>query len=145
MRQTAFGTLILCLVAGIAFAHSGVTNPAVKARMELMSEVQDATAVLGKMARKAMPFEAARAEAARLKLVETAAAIPLAFEAPEHDPKSEARPAIWRKWEQFQQSAEFMQTAAQGLDTRSLDTMRAGMAKLGRSCKSCHEAFRIEK
>jgi cytochrome c556 len=145
MRHTAIGTLVFCLIAGIAFAHSGVTNPAVKARMELMSKVQDATAVLGKMAQKAIPFDTAEAEAARLQLIETATAIPSAFEAPETDPKSEARLAIWRDWDDFQSSAQNMQTVAQTLDTSSLNTLRTGMGQLGKSCKSCHAAFRIEK
>lgn len=145
MQRTALGALAFCLIAGIAFAHSGVTNPAVKARMDLMKEVQDATAVLGKMARQDLPFDTAKAEAARLKLVETATEIPRAFAAPETDPNSEARPAIWRDWDTFQSSAERMQTVAQTLDTGSLDALRAGMGKIGKSCKSCHEAFRIEK
>lgn len=145
MRHTLFGTMAFCMMAGIAFAHSGVTNPVVKARMDLMKEVQEATAVLGKMARQAVPFDSAKAEAARLRLIETATEIPEAFAAPETDPNSEARPAIWRDWDTFQSSAERMQTVAQTLDTASLDSLRAGMGRIGKTCKSCHEAFRIEK
>lgn len=145
MRHGVIGTLGLVLFAGIAFAHSGVTNPTVKARMDLMIEVKDATAILGEMAKKAAPFDADTAEAARRTLVETATEIPAAFEARETDPKSEARPAIWRDWDGFESSAKSMQRVAERLDVTSLDALRAGMRQLGKSCNSCHESYRIEK
>ncbi|MBV2359213.1 cytochrome c [Thalassococcus sp. CAU 1522] len=138
-------TLVMTLAATAALAHSGVKNAAVKARMDLMGEVKAATATLGDMSKGAKPFDAAKAEAARAALERHATRIPALFKAPESDPKTEARPEIWTDWDGFVAIADRMETVASAMDTGSLKTLRAGMGRLAKTCKSCHEAFRIKK
>ncbi|SHH48015.1 c-type cytochrome [Marivita hallyeonensis] len=145
MQHSLIGAIAVSLFASLAYAHSGVTNPAVQARMDLMVGVKDATAVIGKMAKQALPFDASAAETARLALIDHATQIPALFEANERDPLDEARDEIWQDWDGFVQKTETMRIAAGSMDTSSLDTLRAGLAPLGASCSGCHEAYRIDK
>lgn len=144
MKRIAF-TVGLCAIAGAALAHSGVQNPAVKARMDLMGDIKEATGVLGGMAKGAIPFDAAKAEAARVALYEAAVKVPASFEAPEMDPKSEAVPAIWEKWDDFTAKSDLLVEAAAGVATDSIDDLRAGLMQIGQSCGACHKSYRIDK
>lgn len=133
------------LVATAALAHQGVQNPAVKARMNLMVEVKEATATIGGMVKGAIPFDADRAAQARADLIDHARQIPAAFQARETDPASEARPEIWTDWDGFTQAAEEMEQAATAIDTSDHATLQDGLRKLGASCSGCHKPYRISK
>jgi len=145
MQNPMIGAIAISLFAGFALAHSGVMNPAVKERMDLMVDVKDATAVIGKMAKQELPFDTATAEVARLALIEHAEQIPVLFEANERDPKDEAKDEIWRNWDGFVEKANAMRIAAEAMDTSSLNTLRLGLGPLGQSCSGCHETYRVEK
>lgn len=140
-------TAALLLTAGatVAFAHGGVTNPAVKARMDLMVTVKDAAGVLGAMAKGSVPYNAAAAEQARATLITAGEQIAPSFEAQEMDAKTEALPAIWKKWTDFTKKADAMTVAAQSMDTASAEMIAAGMAGLGKTCRACHKMYRVEK
>lgn len=141
--KTRILTLTMAISIGTAaFAHDGVKNEAVKARMALMGQIKDAMGVIGGMAKGSVPFDADKAEAARAALEEAAEQIPAAFEANETDPKSEALPAIWESWSSFTSNSEDMSMAAGVMDVTSLDTLRAGIGNVGASCKGCHKDFR---
>ena len=140
--------IILVATAAFAtavFAHSGVKNPAVKARMDLMGEIKEATGVLGNMAKGTLGFDAAQAAAAQAALLDAAERIDAAFEAPESDPKSEALPVIWTDWAGFQVETAGMIRAVAALDPGSLTGVRAGIGPIGQSCGRCHEGYRIKK
>jgi cytochrome c556 len=145
MRQPIFAIAGLALFATAAFAHSGVTNAAVKARMDLMGEIKDASGVLGGMARGKIAFDADKAAAAKASLIATAGQIPALFEAPEMDPKTEALPAIWDNWADFTAKADAMTVAAQALDVSSAQAIGQSMRPLGQSCGGCHKSYRIDK
>lgn len=141
-------TLTIALISGLAtavYAHDGVKNATVKERMKLMKQVNDATGTIGDMAKAATPFDPTRAAEARAALIATAAQVPDAFEAPETDPKSEALPVIWEDWDDFVAKSRAMGTAAEKLDTGSLDDLRAGLGPIGKSCSNCHERYRAKK
>lgn len=145
MQHSLLGAIILTVFGSFALAHSGVMNPTVKERMDLMVGVKDATAVIGKMAKAEVPFDPDTAEAARLALADHAAQIPALFEANERDPKDEARDAIWDDWADFVDKAEAMRVAADAMDTSSVDTLRTGLATLGASCSGCHDLYRVKQ
>ena len=132
-------------LATAAFAHDDVKNPAVKARMELMGKVKDATGVLGGMAKGEMDFDETKASAARAALIEHAAAIPAAFEANETDPKSTAKAEIWLNWADFTEKAGALGAAAEAMDTSAQEWLGAGMGGLGGSCAGCHKVYRVKK
>ena len=142
-----FKTKILTTFAGLAvasaaMAHDGVKDPTVQARMHLMEEVKNATGVLGGMAKGSISFDAAQAKSAADSLAASAAAIPAAFEVEATDPASESLPVIWTDFAGFSDKAMALQTAAEAVDTSSLDGVRAGMQAVGRSCGGCHKTYR---
>ncbi len=132
------------LIAEAAFAHQGVANPAVKARMDSMSEIQENTKVLGSMAKGAIDFDKERARTAAGAIAAQAARMPGLFEAEESDPLSEALPAVWTRFDDFVDKAADLERvageAAAGLDTPQ--DLRSALAAIGGACKSCHESYR---
>ena len=140
-------SLALCagLVAGAALAKDGVTNPVVKERMDVMQTIRVNTGKLGDMASGKATFDAAAATEAKTALAAAAAQIVKAFEANEDDPVSEATPKIWETYADFSSKAEAMVTAAEAVDTSSLDGIKAGMGAVGGACKACHESYRAKR
>lgn len=134
----------LCLImAGSAFAHSGVKNATVRARMVLMEEIKDATAIIGEMVKGKRPFDAAQAGQAKAMLTKQADQILAAFKAQESDPKSQARNTIWSDWAGFEKETKAMQKAVTALKTGTRKELRSGMRALGQSCGGCHKRYRV--
>mgnify|MGYP000966710880 CR=1 FL=1 len=78
--------LALSLVAGgAAWAHSGVQNPTVMARMTGMTAISEGVKVIGTMARGRAEFDVVAARQAALDIAAEAARIPALFEAEEDD------------------------------------------------------------
>lgn len=135
---------VLSLAAAAAFAHEGVKNEAVMARMMAMKSIGAATKVLGQTAKGEVAFDAAAVEAALATLAEQAAATPALFEAEEDDPKSEAKPAIWSDFADFSVKAMALETAAQGAmgQMRSAEDVGGALREIGATCKGCHQSYR---
>ncbi|MWD29602.1 cytochrome c [Aquicoccus sp. SCR17] len=144
MRRMTLPTLAAVFIAGAVTAHEAA-NPVVAERMELMEGIRDQLKVIGGMAQGKMDFDADKAAEARAALIEHASQIPDAFEPQETDPESEAKPAIWENWSDFESHAEALEAAATDLSTDDLDALRAGLGKIGGACKACHETYRAEK
>ena len=130
-------------LAGPVLAHGDVKNPVVKMRHAAMKAIADNTKVLGEMAKGALPFDAAKAQEAAVAIAAQAAMTPALFEDPSNtDPKSEALPAIWDDFADFTAKSDALVAAAEGLDTSSLDGVRAGLGQIGGACKACHSKYR---
>ncbi|MDF1619115.1 c-type cytochrome [Pseudothioclava nitratireducens] len=143
----SYGKLLavgLVCVAGVAAAKEGVTNPVVKERMDVMQVIRANTGALGDMASGKAAFDGAKAAEAAAAIAGAAATIPTVFEPQETDPVSEAKPAIWENFSDFTTKADALTTAAQSLDTGSLDALKAGMGAVGGACKACHTDYRIQ-
>ncbi len=136
--------LTTALAASTALAHANVSNPAVKARMDLMSQIGANTKVLGDMAKGATAFDAARAQAAAAAIATHAANTPAAFQAQEDDPESEAKPAIWSNFGDFTAKSQALRAAATKAsgEITSMNSLRASLGAIGGTCKSCHEDYR---
>jgi len=134
-------TSVFCTMA---WAHQGVQNPAVKARMDGMSAIAENLKVIGTMAKGEIAFDANAAREAAAAMAEHAAATPDLFEANETDPKSEALPAIWDKFDDFTAKALELESIAKGLSASisSPADLRSALGALGENCKSCHEKYR---
>lgn len=132
------------MIASAAFAHQGVQNPAVKARMDSMEVIQKNTKLIGTMAKGDRAFDPDLAREAARTIAAQAARMPLLFEVEETDPVSEARPVIWSEFDEFVADAEALEIAASGaaasIETR--EDLRTALADIGQTCKSCHEAYR---
>ena len=138
--------LTVCALAAIStsvFAHSGVKDPDVMARMELMSSIGSTTNALGQMAKSGQIDPAQVVENANA-LAAHASRIEAKFAKQATDPKSESLPAIWTNMDDFLRIAENLEQAALTLaaDPESLPT---AMRAIGKTCGSCHESYRIEK
>lgn len=144
MKYTIVSLTATLALAGAALAHGGVGNPAVKARMELMTDIKDATGIIGGMAKGKMAFDPDRAAAARAALRSSAEKIAEAFEDPAVDPKSEALPEIWENWDDFSAKADALVQAASGMETGTLEGVQAGLGALGASCGGCHKLYRMD-
>ncbi|WP_299410601.1 cytochrome c [uncultured Roseobacter sp.] len=139
--------IILCialLFAGAAFAHSGVKNAAVKARMDAMSGIGAEMKVIGQMAKGVTQFDQNAARAAAAAIAKHAAQTPALFEAKEDDPKSEAKAEIWANFEDFKQKSLELENTALGLSTSIANKadLAIAMKSLGASCQSCHKSYR---
>lgn len=127
-----------------AYAHQGVTNPAVKERMDVMSSIGDAMKVLGSMAKGAKPFDAAAAQNAAASVAKLAGTTPDVFREPEDDKMSEALPAIWDTFDDFTKKAKAMETAANTAaeNITDLASLRSALGQIGQTCKACHSDYR---
>lgn len=135
-------TLSLLLAAPVA-AHNGVKDPQVMARMKVMGQVGDATKVLGNMARGKIAFDASEAAKAAAMLKTASEQVVPTFTLQASDPKSEAKPEIWSRFDAFSKDADALTAAAEAVDTSSLPALQQGLRAVGQTCKSCHSEFRI--
>ncbi|MGL6209224.1 MAG: c-type cytochrome [Paracoccaceae bacterium] len=142
-RLTKLLAATLVLTAGVAFAKVAATDPNVIARQDLMKTIGGATKTLGDMAGGKTAFDAAAAEAAKAALIASAADIEAKFTPTSTDPADEAKPEVWTDWAGFLTKAKALSDAATAMDTSSAETIGAGMAGVGGTCKDCHTAFRM--
>lgn len=140
--RLAFG-IALAFVATVAVAHEGVKNPSVMARMHGMKTIGAETKVLGNMAKGAVSFDAARAQAAAASIAQEAARIEALFEAQEDDPKAEALPAVWENFPDFAAKAQELIAAAEAAKSvASVEELQSAMRTIGATCSGCHKVYR---
>ena len=129
--------------SGVAIAQAAATDPDVIARQSLMKIVGGSTKTLGEMASGKSAFDAAAAQSAREALIAASLEIEAKFMKETADPEQDAKPAVWTNWDDFLVKAKALTDAATALDPSSADTIGAGMAGIGGSCKSCHTDYRL--
>lgn len=134
-------TLALVLATATAtFAHEGVHNPVVEARMHHMLEINKDAKTLFRMAKGEIAFNASAAQTAATKLAHKATRIEYYFQLPEDDPQSEALPVIWQKFDDFSAKANAMQRAAD-VNIRTQADLLAAAKAIGATCAACHTAY----
>ncbi len=138
--------LVTLAVAGsvaVVHAKGERTVPEAMARAKLMDDVRSNMGVLGGMAEGKVAFDPAAAAAARDALMADADKISEAFAVQgADDPASEAKPEVWTDWDAFLVKAGDLKSAAEAVDTASLDTVKAGVGGLAGACKACHQTYR---
>jgi len=144
MRQTIF-ILSVTLLATAAVAHQGVKNPAVMARMDMMSEVGNAFGVLAGMASGKRGFDPERAAQARDDIAGSVPLVLRLFQAEERDPRDEARPEIWTNFPDFAQKAEAMGAGFAAMDVATLASLQASLPAAAATCGACHDVYRIKR
>lgn len=148
MTPTRAALICLALSAATAlWAHSGVQNPTVMARMHAMMTIKDHIKLMSAMAKGEAPFDGTAARAAAAAIAAQSAEIPARFEAPETDPKSEALPVIWDEFDRFTQLAQDLgTTAAKAAETiQQRADLAPALADIGGACRACHRDYRKEK
>lgn len=135
----------LLIAAGTAaFAHTGIKNEEVLARMDGMSAIADAVKVIGTMAKGETAFDAEAVDAALSEIETRAGEIPVRFETEIIPEKSEALPVIWDNTEDFGDKARALETlAAERIGSvQAADDLRPLMADIAGACKACHSEYR---
>lgn len=130
------------LSAGMAFAHTGVKDPNVKAWMDGMSELASETKSLGLMVRGQADFDPEAATAALAEIEHHARNIPDLFETRASDPTSEAVDSIWTNWNDFVLKSGALADAAAMADPEDIDSLRMAFGSIGQACKACHADYR---
>lgn len=143
-KTTGLGlALVAGLAAGVAAAKGERSQPEAQARAELMSDIGRYTKVLGDMANGREAFDATAAAAAQAGLAAAAANMPVVFESEgAADPASDSKAEIWTNWDDFVAKAEVLKVAAEGIDTASVEGIKAGMGAVGGTCRACHTPYR---
>lgn len=145
MRPNISAVLISALIfSTAALAHTGVKNPAVKARMESMKRIGADMKVIGEMVKGKAPVNVDAARIAAASIARSAAETPALFEANEDDPKSEALPAIWSDFDDFTTKSVDLETVAQSLSTSITEAgdLAPALEMLGETCRACHKLYR---
>ena len=145
MRPILTMTLTLGIAATAAFAHVGVKDPQVMARMTGMKTMAGDLKTLGQMAKGVTPYDAEAANAALVALRSETDRISELFAPQASDPKSEAKSNIWTDTAGFTQRTTEMTAVLDATLTSSPADIAASMRAIGAACSACHEDYRIEK
>lgn len=130
--------------APMAFAHGGVEDPQVLARMEGMKRLGTEMKLLSTMVKGQRDFDAEAVARAIARIEAEAGRIPGLFEPAVQDPKSEAHPSIWEEFPDFRGQARALEAAAGAL-SEPIETQQAlghALGTLGVTCKECHDDYR---
>lgn len=146
MSRIIGSTILLALfVSSVALAGS---DPILK-RQQLMENTRDAAKVVGGMLKGQQPFDAAAAMQAFETWKKTATEAGGLFpegSATGHD--TEAKVTIWSDRDGFNAAMADFSTAvdaAIAAKPDSLDALKAAAGPVFKTCKGCHEGYRVEK
>ena len=143
-KTLALFSLALGALASLASAQSPAATDAFKARHAAMEQVGDAMKVLGAIAKKQAPFDAAIVKKNATTIDEKLAEASKNF-TPGSDKvaKTRAKAEIWTSREDFDRLLGEARTAAAALGKVSDEAAyRPALGALGQSCKSCHDMYR---
>ena len=139
----------IAVAAVVTISAAAMTGTeAITQRQKAMEGVRDGMMALGAIAKKEQPFDAGvvQANAAKIAdhLAEAAALFPEGSDA--GDVQTWAKPEIWSDRAHFDELLEGTRQAA--VDLQSVTEAEAflpALGKLGNSCKSCHDLYRLPK
>ena len=132
-------------VASVSLAGS---DP-IKSRQQSMEDTRDAAKVIGGMLKQKQPFDAEAAMAAFEVWKKTATEAGDLFpEGSETGHDTEAKATIWTDRDGFNEKMANFDTqvdAAIAAKPDSLEALNAAAGPVFKTCKACHEEYRVEK
>jgi len=132
-------------VASVSLAGS---DP-IKSRQQSMEDTRDAAKVIGGMLKQKQPFDAEAAMAAFEVWKKTATEAGDLFpEGSETGHDTEAKATIWTDRDGFNEKMANFDTqvdAAIAANPNSLEALNAAAGPVFKTCKACHEEYRVEK
>lgn len=154
-RPAATLAASILLIAGIGLggvlAHQGATG-VVKQRMDAMEVMAKSMKTVGGMLKGESGYDARKAAASAQAIgARSGTAMTKLFPKGSLHPPTEAKPEIWQDWSAFEQAARELGAAAEDLEAAAIagkdmpEPMRAAFRRLGETCASCHEKFRLKK
>ena len=148
--KPAFAAAVMAAVASsVVLAHDGATG-IVMQRMEAMKEVSQSMKAVAAMVKGEKPFDGAAVEAAAGVIAGHAKHMPDMFPEGSLDKPTEALPAIWTQWDRFTELSGRLHTdalalAEAGKVATSAKDILPQLGAVGKSCKGCHQDFRLAK
>jgi cytochrome c556 len=146
MSRILISTILLALfISGVALADS---DPILE-RQQLMEDTRDAAKVVGGMLKKKQPFDAEAAMQAFKVWKKTASEAGDLFpdgSGTGHD--TEAKVTIWTDRDGFNKKITDFSTsvdAAIAAKPDSVEALNAAAGPVFKTCKGCHEGYRVEK
>jgi cytochrome c556 len=151
-RLAVTAIALAALAGGIAIAQAQMAPAAaITARQDAMKANGGAMRTLTPIVRGEQPWNQQAAVQAATTLHNTANAVPGVFPqgSGTEAGKTDALPAIWANWSDFQakaktfesESAKLLQLAQAGDEAG----FKAQFPAVGRSCGGCHETYRVKK
>ena len=147
VRFTLLTSLFLLASVPLVLAHKGATG-VVKERMDLMKRQKDDMKVIGLMAKGKTPFDASKAAEAARDIEITAKEIHELFPEGTIGHPSEAKAAIWSKWDSFTDDADALEASAKALAAaleNGVPGWKSDFQAVTNACKACHKTFRAKK
>lgn len=148
-RNLLLATAMVAITGTTALAHTGATG-IVKQRMESMKIISDSLKQIGAIMKGEATFNVKTVQASATTIATHANSIPKLFPEGTTGHPSEALPAIWTDWERFTaiatklgEDAHAMSSAASS--ATDITGIRDELVAVGRSCKACHQDFRMPK
>lgn len=155
MKSGIVATLVLALAFPlIGAAKDGPHDKAIKARKALMQVYSFNLGILGAMAKEKVDYDADAASAAAGNLLAAVSMDQGAMWPPGSDSETagnaenRALPAIWDTYPKVAEAGKAMHEAATALNAAAgggLDALKGAMGDAGKSCKGCHDDFRMKK
>jgi cytochrome c556 len=131
----------------VASQASSVTET-IKARQHAMETINDTMKVLGAMAKKEAPFDAAVVKKSAETIAENFKKAEPLFPpgSDKGDVETWAKAEIWSDPEMFGETMKSAQAAAVALGSVSEEAaLRPALGQLGTNCKNCHDMYRRPK
>lgn len=138
--------LICTTLAQPSWAQFKNDEEAVKYRQGVFTAMKVHFGRIGAMVQGKQAFDAGLAQQ-DAEVVRMLSALPwIGFAESTDGLSSHAKPEIWMEAKKFQQHAQALQEKAAALESaaqsRDLATIKAAFGAVGKSCKTCHDAFR---
>jgi cytochrome c556 len=141
----------LSVLAAVAVAASGfaVAQDAIAKRKEIMKAVGGATKAAGQMVKGEAPFDAAKAKAGMDTIATGWSEFAKNFpKGSETGGETTAAPKIWADFTDFDSKGKKMAAdaaKAAAAAAQGPDAFKAAFGEVTKSCKGCHEAYRVKK
>ena len=134
--------LLFLMVCSVLFAHSDGKDINVLNRMKLMSSMAEHVKILGQMMKKQTSFNEKRVTETLNKILSLSENTHSVFKVNTTDPKSEAKPIIWREFNDFIKLSDQLSDSVKSLSISKYEDLRPAMMKIGAGCKACHKKYR---
>lgn len=140
------------MVASLAFqigagAHQGA-HGVILARMTLMEDFGTSMRVMSAMFKAETPYDPDVLARQSATLSSLSKRIPGLFPSGSIQKPSEATPAIWQNWKEFQQMTRDLivqsNLLAEQANTLSAKDARRQFARIAKTCTACHTKFRLK-
>lgn len=141
----------LSTAAAVAVVWSGasIAQDVIAKRKDIMKGVGGATKLSNEMIKGEKPYDAKAAAEAMTKISGTWAEFAKSFpKGSETGGETTAAPKIWESFDDFDSKGKAMAKAAEtaGAEAaKGADAFKAAFGEVGKTCKGCHELYRIPK